>query len=66
MLLTEFNEKEYIENVKKEEFENGKTAGIEIGKSEGQLLLMRKLISQGKISSEEGARILNVDENILQ
>ena len=81
MLLTEFNEKEYIELVKKEEFESGKSEGIEIGKSEGieigksegieigksegieigELTLMKKLISEGKISREEGAKILGVD-----
>ena len=68
MLLTEFNEEEYIELVKKEEFENGKnegielgkSEGIEIGKSEGKMQFALQLIEQGKLTREEAAAFLGI------
>ena len=56
MLLTEFNEEEYIDMVKAEGIEIGKTEGIEIGKK--QLIL--EMISDGVITPEEGAKRLGI------
>ena len=65
MLLTEFNEKEYLELVKKEEYESGKSEGIEIGKSEGKLQYAMKLISLGKLTREEAAESLGISTDEL-
>ncbi|MBE5958475.1 MAG: hypothetical protein E7254_06390 [Lachnospiraceae bacterium] len=64
MLLTEFNEEEYIDMVKAEGIEIGKTEGIEIGKTEGVEIGKKKmileLISDGIITPEQGAERLGV------
>ena len=52
MLLTEFNEEEYIDMVKAE--------GIEIGKTEGKKQVILEMISDGVITPEEGAKRLGI------
>jgi hypothetical protein len=56
MLLTEFNEEEYIDMVKAEGIEIGKSEGIEIGKKE----IILELISNGTITPEQGAASLGI------
>ena len=60
MLLTEFNEEEYIDMVKAE----SKSEGIEIGKSEGieigKKKMILELINNHTITLEQGARLLGV------
>lgn len=58
MLFTEFNEEEYIEMVKKESL----SEGIEIGKKE----LIQELINEGKITLEEGAKMLGIAKEELE
>ena len=68
MLLTEFNEEEYIDMVKAESksegIEIGKSEGIEIGKSEGieigKKKMILELINNHTITLEQGARLLGV------
>ncbi len=68
MVLTEFNEEEYIEMVKKEcleigekrGLEIGEKRGLEIGEKRGKKEIILEMIKEGIISPETGAEKLGV------
>ncbi|MBE5959123.1 MAG: hypothetical protein E7254_09730 [Lachnospiraceae bacterium] len=62
MVLTEFNEEEYIEMVKKECIEIGEKLGFEIGKKE----VIMEMIKDGIISPEVGAEKLGISVDELK
>ena len=66
MILTEFNEEEYIDMVKAE----GKAEGIEIGKTQGIALgkkqLILEMITDGTITREVGAKKLKISLDELE
>ncbi|MCR5837649.1 MAG: Rpn family recombination-promoting nuclease/putative transposase [Lachnospiraceae bacterium] len=60
MLLTEFDDKEYIDMVKAESKAEGKAEGLVEGKAIGERNMILKMISDGTITPEQGARELNI------
>ena len=77
MVLTEFNEEEYIEMVKKECLEIGEKRGFEIGEKRGLEIgekrgletgkkeIILEMIKEGIISPETGAEKLGVSVDEL-
>jgi flagellar biosynthesis/type III secretory pathway protein FliH len=73
MLLTEFDDKEYIDMVKAESKAEGKAEGLAEGKAEGlaegkaigERNMILKMISNGTITPEQGARELNISVDEL-
>ncbi|MCR5836071.1 MAG: hypothetical protein K6G88_06175, partial [Lachnospiraceae bacterium] len=70
MVLTEFNEEEYIEMVKKECIEIGEKRGLEIGEKRGLEIgkkeIIMEMIKDGIISPETGAEKLGISVDELK
>ncbi len=70
MVLTEFNEEEYIEMVKKECIEIGEKRGFEIGEKRGFEIgkkeVIMEMIKDGIISPEVGAEKLGISVDELK
>ena len=66
MLLTEFDEKDYIEGVREEGERKGREEGREEGWEEGRNKMIYSLVEDKSISMEKGAQKLGISVEKLK